>query len=256
MPLGIDPVSRCVAMYQVPYQAQQPVYGAHPNAPAYSPFPLETPSSAPSSTPSLYLSSGYSSTSTNPLSAPVTPSIAPHNTWSLEQQQQAPPLESPYQSYQLGSPVQPVKTTSMLQLISFSPKDGEEGTQVEIVVNAMFPFQPVPNHQAGPPPPKTLRILFAQLPVPTKVTNIVPVTDAEGNETFDGLTLYADAPDPITTGLMPLGVNGQFEPFSVTVCAQVLGSDNRILETKTMGRFTYARGGGMIPDQQPAAFGK
>jgi hypothetical protein len=144
----------------------------------------------------------------------------------------------------------------MLQLISFSPKDGEEGTQVEIVVNAMFPFQPVPNHQTGPPPPKTLRILFAQLPVPTKVTNIVPVTDMEGNETFDGLTLYADAPDPITTGLMPLGVNGQFEPFSVTVCAQVLGSDNRILETKTMGRFTYVRGGGVIPDQQSAAFGK
>lgn len=144
----------------------------------------------------------------------------------------------------------------MLQLISFSPKDGEEGTQVEIVVNAMFPFQPVPNHQTGPPPPKTLRILFAQLPVPTKVTNIVPVTDMEGNETFDGLTLYADAPDPITTGLMPLGVNGQFEPFSVTVCAQVLGSDNRILETKTMGRFTYVRGGGVIQDQQSAAFGK
>jgi hypothetical protein len=36
----------------------------------------------------------------------------------------------------------------------------------------------------------------------------------------------------------------------------VLGSDNRILETKTMGRFTYVRGGGVIPDQQSAAFGK
>lgn len=238
-------------MYQIPYQTQ-PVYTEQPHNVQYSPFPLEAPSSAPS----LYISSGYSSSSTNPLSAPVTPNTTSHTAWSLEQQQQAPPLEPLYQSHELlGSPVQPIKKRSMLQLISFSPKDGEEGTQVEIVVNAMFPFQPMPEYQSGPPPPKTLRILFAQLPVPTKVTNIVPQTDAEGNETFDGLTLYADAPDPISTGLMPLGMNRQFEPFSVTVSAQVLGPDNRILETKTMGRFTYASGGVIMPEQ-PVPFGK
>jgi hypothetical protein len=222
-------------MFQIPYQFQQPVYPNQQSSASYSPYSLD-PSA---STPSLYLSSGYSTSSTNPLSAPVTPNNVTPNTWSLEQQQAQTAQDFPFSSYPNESPVKQERAASMLQLVSFTPKEGEETTQVQVIVNAIFPFTPTPGHFSGPPPPKTLRILFGQLPVPTKVTNIVPITDIEGNESFDGLTLYADAPDPVSTGCMPAGDVRHYEPFSVTVMVQVLGPDNRVLETKPMGRFTY-----------------
>jgi len=226
-------------MYQMPYQFQQPVYPTQQSSTSYSPYPVD-PSA---STPSLYLSSGYSTSSTNPLSAPVTPNIVTPGAWSLEQQQAQTTQDFPFSPYSTTSPSKQERAASMLQLVSFTPKEGEETTQVQVIVNAIFPFTPTPGHFSGPPPPKTLRILFGQLPVPTKVTNIVPITDIEGNESFDGLTLYADAPDPVSTGCMPSGNVRQYEPFSVTVMVQVLGPDNRVLETKPMGRFTYQQSG-------------
>lgn len=130
---------------------------------------------------------------------------------------------------------------SMLQLLSYGPAGGEEKTQITVKINADFPFIPDPNinHEYGaPPPPKTLRILFGQVPVPTRVANIVPIKMHDGSERFEGLTMYADAPNPAATGFLPPGAS-HVENMSVPVYAQVLDASGKVLETKTVGQFGY-----------------
>lgn len=225
-------------MYQFS-QPNPPVYP--PQNPAYPPpsFPYEAP------TGSFYGSSGYSSSSTNPYSVPVTPSTTGFPQYPLPPRADISPDSA---TYRLGSPIQDkaYPPRSMLELISYGPPSGEENTQVTVKVNADFPYTPDPNapqqdfnNPPPPPPPKTLRILFGQTPVPTKVANISPVKLQDGGERFEGLTMFADAPHPSVTGFMPPGAS-HVENLSVPVYAQVLDASGKVLETKTVGHFGYA----------------
>jgi hypothetical protein len=136
----------------------------------------------------------------------------------------------------------------MLSCTSYEPKQGKHKTQIQVVLNANFPYTPDPKSGSqdydAPPASKTLRILFGNLPVPTRVTNINPLKRMDGSEHFEGLTMYADAPDPKKTMFMPPGANGDVEDLMVPVYAQVLDAENNVMETKTIGSFTY------IPDME------
>lgn len=148
--------------------------------------------------------------------------------------------------YKLNAPI-PQAQAPMLQLVSYGPRQGTERTQIQVVVNAIFPSTApttttTPSGSYASATTKTLRILFGKVPVPTKVTNINPVHELDGSDSFDGLTMYADAPDRQEAGEVEhiAPDHSHRDQMTVPVYTQVLDAEMRVLETRFVGQFTYA----------------
>lgn len=138
---------------------------------------------------------------------------------------------------------------SMLQIVEYFPLEGEETTQVTVKLDAEFP--PVLDHDGNPSQAqanKTLRILFGSTPVQTRVGPNSPKRTQDGGERYDGLYLYGTAPNPNSTGCLPVGSTfgigeGMIERMSAPVYVQVLNPEGTVIETKQVGSFSYECGG-------------
>lgn len=223
------------------YPAAQPLQTHFPSA--YIPFNASDPSLLP--TPSLASPSFPSST--NSFATPLTPQAEateggfPFSRPAIAAygSNQAQLDFSPAQSY-TGKALPIYNEQEMIEVTQAGPMEGPERTAIVVRVNATFPpsLNPSGMMSDNAVPTKTLRVLFGQIPIQTKVGgNAQPMRTQDGGEYYEGLTMYANAPPPQTTGCVPPGAIP--DRINAPVYVQVLDAQGNVLETAQVGHFQY-----------------
>ncbi len=136
----------------------------------------------------------------------------------------------------------------MLRILDYSPQDGDEGTEVAVTLDAEFP--PSLDHNGQPssqPANKTLRIVFGEVPVQTRVGSNAPRRTHDGGERYEQLRLWGCAPHPSYTGSLPNGAVygrgvGEIVRVTTPVYVQVLNPEGGMIESKQVGHFSYEEG--------------
>jgi hypothetical protein len=136
----------------------------------------------------------------------------------------------------------------MLQILDYLPQEGDEGTEVAVTLDAEFP--PALDHNGQPssqPANKTLRIVFGEVPVQTRVGSNAPRRTHDGGERYEQLRLWGFAPHPSYTGSIPNGAaygrgEGEIGRVTTPVYVQVLNPEGGMIESKQVGHFSYEHG--------------